>query len=121
MTIGVPVCRDEETCGGVLARLKNPRVPVVVALDEDGIACGWLTLARLAEAPAAEPVSAVMDEVIPTVPPDIPAAAAAQLMCDQGTEYLFLMHDWPGALRPAAVISRQTIETRLAGDAGQPA
>jgi CBS domain-containing protein len=117
MTIGVPVCRDDETCGVVQARLQNPRTPVVVALDEDGIACGWLTLTQLAAAPA-QLVGTVMDEVIPTVPPDIPAAAAAQLMRDQGVDFLFLMHEWPGELRPSAVISRQAIESRLASDAG---
>jgi CBS domain-containing protein len=114
MTIGVPVCRDDETCGAVRARQAHPPVPVVVALDEDGIACGWLTLARLHQAAADERVGAVMDEVIPTVPPDIPAAAAAQLMGDRRVDYLFLMHDWPGELRPSAVISRQAIERRLA-------
>ena len=115
MTIGVPVCRDDETCGAVRARLAPPSLPVVVALDEDGMACGWLTLARLAEAAPAEQIGAVMDEDIPTVPPDIPAAAAAQLMRDQGVDYLFLMHSWPGEPRPSAVISRQAIEQQLAG------
>ena len=117
MTIGVPVCRDDETCGAVRARLANYPLPVVVALDEDGMACGWLTLARLAEAPPAEPVGAVMEEDIPTIPPDIAAAAAAQLMRDWQVDYLFLMHSWPGEPRPSAVISRQVIERRLAGDA----
>jgi len=114
MTIGVPVCRDDETCGAVRARLAPQPVPVVVALDEDGIACGWQTLDRLVQAAADERVGAVMEEVIPTVPPDIPAAAAALLMRDRGVDYLFLMHDWPGELRPSAVISRQAIERRLA-------
>ena len=118
MTIGVPVCRDDETCGAVRARLEKHPVPVVVALDEDGMACGWLTLARLAEAAPAEQVGAVMEEDIPTVPPDIPAAAAAQLMRDQGVDYLFLMHSWPGEPRPSAVISRQAIERRLAEGIG---
>ncbi len=48
MTIGVPVCRDSETCGAVAARMggKTSQVSetceVCVALDEDGMACGWL-------------------------------------------------------------------------------
>ena len=113
MTIGVPVCRDDETCGVVHARLAHHPVPVVVALDEDGLACGWLTLDQLAQAAVGDRVGAVMDEVIPTVPPDIPAAAAALLMRDRGVDYLFLMHDWPGEVRPSAVISRQAIERRL--------
>jgi hypothetical protein len=56
----------------------------------------------------------VLDDRIPEVPPDIPAAAAAALLRDQGAEYGFLMHNWPGEPRPSAVISRRSIEARLA-------
>ncbi len=107
MTIGVPICREGETCGAVAARLKED---VVVVLDEDGMACGWLTRERLGEQEAATPVGEVMDEDIPTVPPDIPVEAAAQLMNDRGVQHLFLMHDWPGEPRPSAVISLCAIE-----------
>ena len=110
MTIGVPVCRDTETCGAVAARLTGGGPPVVVVLDEDGMACGWLTRDRLAAEAATRPVGEVMDEDIPTVPPDIPVEAAAQLMRDRGVEHLFLMHDWPGEPRPSAVISLKAIE-----------
>ncbi len=119
MTIGVPVCRDAETCGAVRARLAALPAPVVVALDEAGLACGWTTLAQLAGAPADQPVSAVLDEDIPTVPPDIPAAAAAQIMRDRGIGYLFLMHAWPGEPRPAAMLALATIERRLQPDAAE--
>lgn len=125
MTIGVPVCRDTETCGAVAARLndltpgvsKTPGVSdVAVVLDEDGMACGWLTRERLNRESAARPVGEVMDEDIPIVPPDIPAEAAAQLMRDRGVDYLFLMHDWPGEPRPSAVISLKAIaEPRFLG------
>ena len=114
MTIGVPVCRDDETCGAVLGRLARHPVPVVVALDDDGMACGWATLDRLAASAPDTRIGEVMDEDIPTVPPEIPAAAAAQLMRDQGVDYLFLMHSWPGAPRPSAVLVRQAVEARLA-------
>ena len=110
MTIGVPVCHDTETCGVVLAQLTGD---VVVALDEDGMACGWLTREQLTKAGGGQAVGEVMDEDIPTVPPDIPAEAAAQMMQDRGVNHLFLMHDWPGEPRPAAVISLETIERRL--------
>jgi len=116
MTIGVPICHEGETCGAVLARLaketcgvsETPQVCVV--LDEDGMACGWLTRERLEEQEAAAPVGEVMDEDIPTVPPNIPVEAAARLMRDRGVEHLFLMHDWPGEPRPSAMISLRTIE-----------
>jgi len=80
MTIGVPVCRDTETCGAVAARLTGGGPPVVVVLDDDGMACGWLTRDRLAAEAATRPVGEVMDEDIPTVAPELPAEAAAQLM-----------------------------------------
>lgn len=118
MTIGVPVCRDDERCGQVAARLGTLASggDVVVALDDDGIAVGWaLRTAMLAQPD--RPVSEVIDEDIPQVPPDIPAAAAVQLMRDQGVDHLFLMHAWPGEPRPSAVISRQAIEQRLDGPA----
>lgn len=114
MTIGVPVCRNSETCGAVAARLERqtdlPRV--VVALDEDGMACGWLPWERLSEENAGRLVAEIMDEDIPTVPPDIPAEAAAQLMRDRGLEYFFLMHNWPGEPRPSAVLSLRVVEQR---------
>jgi CBS domain-containing protein len=110
MTIGVPVCRDSEICGVVLARLT---VEAVVALDDDGMACGWLTRAQLAEHPA-ELISEVMDEDIPTTSPTASLEAAAQTMRARGVTHLFLIHDWPGEPRPSAVISLHAIEERMA-------
>lgn len=110
MTIGVPVCHDTETCAAVLGRLKGD---VAVALDDDGMACGWLTRAQLA-ANAAQLVSAAMDESIPTIAPETPIETAALLMRAQQVAYLFLMHDWPGEPRPSALISLSAIEERLA-------
>ena len=109
MTIGVPVCRDAEPCGLVVTRLQRENQPVVVALDEDGMACGWLTRAQLESAPPARPCGEVMDEAIPTVTPEMPIEAAAQLMRERGVKYLFLMHDWPGEPRPAAMLSLASI------------
>lgn len=116
MTIGVPTCRDTETCCAVAARLaaEGMRGQVVVALDDDGMACGWATRAALQSARRGQLVSAVLDENIPQVPPDIPAAAAAQWMKDQRLDYAFLMHAWPGEPRPAAVVTRQTLEQHVA-------
>lgn len=54
-----------------------------------------------------------MNEDIPTIQPDVPVEAAAQMMRDRGMPYLCLMHSWPGEPRPSAVISLETIERRL--------
>lgn len=114
MTIGVPVCRDAERCGDVEARLTRQatQAEVVGVLDDDGSACGWISRERLRQH-STHTVGEVMEEDIPTVPPDIPAEAAAQIMRDRGVEYLFLMHDWPGEPRPSAVISLKAIEQRM--------
>jgi len=114
MTIGVPVCRDSESCAAVAARL-TAAMPVVVALDEDGMACGWLTRRTLLENQF-QLAGDVMDEEIPTVGPEVPLAAAAHIMRERGTDFLFLMHDWPGEPRPSAVLSRAAIEkVKVAG------
>ena len=115
MTIGVPICRDTELCREAAARLAqhNPAAEVVVALDEDGMAAGWLAREQLLQAGDSHTVGEVMNEDIPTVQPDIPAEAAAHIMRDRGVNYLFLMHDWPGEPRPSAVISLQDVERRL--------
>lgn len=114
MTIGVPVCRETEIGGVVAARLAAQRPPaeVVVALDEAGMACGWASAAALAGHPD-QPVSAILDEDIPQVPPDIPAAAAAQMMRDRGVTHAFLMHAWPGEPRPSAMLALTAIIARL--------
>lgn len=110
MTVGVPVCRETERCTAVAARLKGE---VVVVLDADGRACGWLTAAALTTASPGQLIGEVMAEDIPTVRPDIPIEVAAEVMRERGVEFLFLMHAWPGEPRPAAMIARSTIEQRL--------
>jgi CBS domain-containing protein len=121
MKIGVPVCRDTETCADVAARLRKQAAggEVVVALDEDGMASGWLTQAQLAQAGATQTVGDVMNEDIPAIAPDVPLEAAARMMQARGVAYLFLMHSWPGEPRPAAVISRRTLDQYLR-EAPQP-
>ncbi len=111
MTIGVPICRETETCAGVAARLAAAQV--VVALDDMGRPSGWATRDQLAQPPTTRTVAEVMNEDIPTVPPDIPAETAALMMRDRGVAFLFLIHAWPGEARPSAYVSRQTIEQRL--------
>jgi CBS domain-containing protein len=101
-----------------VARLDRQSSPaeVVVALDEDGSACGWLTRHDLVGACPERAVAEVMDEDLPSVPPDIPAEAAADIMRDRGLDYLFLMHDWPGERRPAAFLSRHKLERYQANE-----
>lgn len=112
MTIGVPICATEERCDVVNARLAGlaGQPEVAVALDEDGMAAGWVSRSRLEQAEPASAIGSVMDEDIPELPPDIPAAAALQMMRDRGVTYVFLMHSWPGEPRPSAVLALSTLE-----------
>ena len=55
-----------------------------------------------------------MRDEIPQVPPDIPLTAAAQIMHDQKTRTLFIMHHAGGVVYPAAMISYQHLLRHLA-------
>jgi Mg/Co/Ni transporter MgtE len=119
MTIGVPVCREAETCGEVAARLERQREPaeVIVVLDGYGRACGWMARERLIRSDPTTAVGEVADEEIPTVPPDWPAEAALRHMQARGLDHLLLLHHWPGEPRPAAYVWRRTLEERLRDEA----
>ena len=54
---------------------------------------------------------------IPEIPPDIPAAAAAQIMLDLGVRSLFLMHHDGGVSWPAAVFRFEDILRQLVAEA----
>ena len=114
MTIGVPICRESEACGAVAVRLGG--TPVVVVLNAAGAACGWTTRSALERQTAVATIGEMMEEAIPTIPPDIPAAAALQLMRDQGLDFMFLMHMYPGEPRPSAYLAREALERRLLED-----
>lgn len=114
MTIGVPVCRETETCMAVLARLVQQKVAAeaLVALDEDGMTCGWVRRDQLSVA-GEKLISEIMDEDIPTVSPTLSVEVAAHKMRTHGVSHLFLIHDWPGEPRPSAMISLKQIEAAL--------
>jgi len=109
MIIGVPICRTDERCGTVAARLtaEGERGAVVVALDDEGRSVGWAPRTAVAAAAPNDAMSMFLLEEIPVIAPEVPAGAAAQLLADQGVEYGFLMHTWPGEGRPAAFVSRR--------------
>jgi CBS domain-containing protein len=79
-------------------------------LDEEGHGVGVVSRDNLARAYGRGDVDHliaedVMSEGVPQVPPDIPLAAAAQLMADNGWRVAFLMHNAGGIIYPAAMIS----------------
>jgi signal-transduction protein with cAMP-binding, CBS, and nucleotidyltransferase domain len=119
MRIGVPTCRENASLQEAARLMSEAGLGILVVLDEDGEAVGWLDEAMLARHFAVDPeqltAGAVMDRDIPTTPPDIPAATAAQIMLDRGLRQLFLLHESPGPLRPAAVLTLRALVRAMAG------
>jgi predicted transcriptional regulator len=97
----------------------NHDLEAVIALDAEGHAAGVVSQDELAQAYARDnrdrlTVEAIMRESVPQIPPDIPLAAAAQIMRDQGVRALFLMHHAEGISYPAAMITYRHLLRHLA-------
>lgn len=109
MTVGVETCTPD-TPVVELARIFLDRGVDELVVLSDGNALGVIGQEDLLRAYArgdfhALKASDVLREGVPQVPPDIPLAAAAGIMLDQGVRTLFLMHHAGGMEYPAAYIS----------------
>jgi CBS domain-containing protein len=109
MTVGVEVCKPD-TSIVILARIFLDKSIEDIVVLEEGNAVGVvgrdeIALAFLHDNPKSLNAEDIMRHDVPIVPPDIPVAAAAQVMRDQGVRSLFLMHHAGGIEYPAAVIS----------------
>jgi CBS domain-containing protein len=118
MTVGVLTCAPD-TPLVELARLmleKNCEAVVVMqAMHAMGVVGeDELVGAYQREEPRQLLAEDVLREGVPQVPPDIPLAAAAQLMRDLGVRTLFLMHHSGGVEYPAAQISYRHLLRYLA-------
>jgi CBS domain-containing protein len=116
MTVGVDTCKTDTPLLDLARLMLRKRLEAVVVLDEDGCAQGVVSLeelsrvyVRFAESGQAAlqglTAADVMREGVPQVPPDIPLAAAAQMMHDQGVRAIFLMHHAGGIEYPAGVLT----------------
>ena len=123
MHIGVITCRTDTSLVEAVTILLSENLDSLIVLDEGGHAV-WL-LGR-DEAVAAYGRSSattrtcdtltaadVMRLDIPEIPSDIPAAAAAQMMLDQGVRGLYLMHHDGGISWPAAVLRVEDVLRHL--------
>ncbi len=113
MRVGVPTCREDVALAEVARLLVERNASALVVLDEDGNAVGWVGEEHVARAAghsnAALVASDVMVEQVPTIPPDVPAVAAANLMLDRGIRQLFVVHHAGGIVYPAAVFTLQDV------------
>ena len=122
MTVGVETCTPDATIPDLARRILDQGLEQVVVLEE-GNAVGVVgqdELIRAYARPDHRHLTAedILREGVPQVPPDIPLAAAAQLMLDQGVRALFLMHQSTGIEYPAAVITYRHLLRHLAAREG---
>jgi len=109
MTVGVETCTPETPIVEVARAILLNQIDEVVVLEE-GNALGVVGQKELIQAYSRDGyenlvAEDVMREGVPQVPPDIPLAAAAQVMLDMDVRTLFLMHQSAGIEYPAALIS----------------
>jgi crotonyl-CoA carboxylase/reductase len=109
MTVGVATCPPETPAINLARLILDQNIEAIVVLEE-GNAIGIVSQNELVRVYARGDYAGlsardIMNEDVPQVPPDIPLAAAAQLMLDNDTRVLFLMHHSAGVEYPAGVIS----------------
>jgi CBS domain-containing protein len=109
MTVGVTTC-PPDTPISELAQLQLEKELEEIVVLSEGNALGVVgpdELVRALSSPDFRSLTAeqVMREGVPQVPPDIPLAAASQIMQDLGVRTLFLMHHAAGIEYPAAFIT----------------
>lgn len=110
MTVGVVTCSTQTSIKIIAEAIIEKDLEAVVVLDTEGHAQGYVGQNELVTAYSHgnyEHLTAqeIMTDGLPQVPPDIPIAAAAQLMQDQGLRVFFLTHHAGGIEYPAAFIS----------------
>ena len=110
MTVGVVTCSMNTPATTIAEGILEKDVEAVVVLDEEGHAHGIVGYNELAEAYGRGDyydltAEDILRDGVPTIPPDIPLAAATQLMRDSGERIYFLMHNAAGIIYPAAYIS----------------
>lgn len=110
MSVGVYTCTPAATMEEVARALLDVDLDAGVVLDFNGHAVGVVSHSDLVRAfarglPSSTPVEQVMDPEIPTIPPDIPLTAAAQIMLDRNIRTFYLTHHAGGIEYPAALIS----------------
>jgi len=120
MTVGVPTCPPEFPLGELIATMMTRSWEAIVVLDEHGHAVGWVGKSQLLQAYARGGYEAftaedVMEPALPSVPPDIPLAAAAQIMLDRGEGVLYITHHAGGIEYPAAWLTLSHFLRHMAG------
>jgi predicted transcriptional regulator len=124
MSVGVPTCGLDDSVAELTRWFLEKQIEGAVVLDENGHGAGVVTHDELVSAYAKgdyEGVTAVdiMRADVPTIPPDIPLTAAAQLMQDMGVRVVYLTHHAGGIEYPAAYITYKHLLRHLAAEDGE--
>jgi len=119
MKVGVQTVPLDAPVPEVARLLLEKGLEAVVVLDKEGHGVGVVSRDDLVAAYGRQNVRSltaqdVMTEGVPQVPPDIPLAAAAQLMRDRGLQAVFLMHNAGGIIYPAGMLCASHLIRHLA-------
>jgi CBS domain-containing protein len=119
MSVGVQTCPPDMNVVELGRLFLEKNLEAVIVLDENGHAAGVVSLDDLIRAYAAggyqaKTAEAIMEADVPTVPPEIPLATAAQIMLDKGARAVFMMHHAGGVIYPAAVLTYRHMLRHLA-------
>lgn len=119
MSIGVLTCSPDTPVMDLARVLLEKELEGAVVLDEQGHAIGIVCRDDLVRAYSAGDyedlaVERLMRDGVPQIPPDIPLAAAAQIMQDRGVRIMFMMHHAGGIEYPAAMLSYKNILRHMA-------
>ncbi len=118
MTVGVQTCSLDTPIVDIARLILEQDLEGVIVLDQEAHAAGVVTHDNLVQAYTQHDYQTltaedVMTDGVPQIPPDIPLAAAAQIMQDQSIRVVFLMHHAGGIVYPAAVLSYKHILRHL--------
>lgn len=110
MRVGVPSCAPNTPVVELAREFLEKSLEGVIVLDERGHGVGAVTRRELLYAfidTETEGLCAedIMRDDVPQAPPDIPLAAAAQIMEDHQVRILFIMHHAGGISYPAAILT----------------
>ncbi|MBZ0274690.1 MAG: CBS domain-containing protein [Anaerolineae bacterium] len=119
MTVGVASCAPTTPLREVARKLLDEHLEAVIVLNSEGHGIGMVSQDELVKAYAREDcrqltAEDVMNDKVPSIPPTIPLAAAAQIMRDQGCRVMFIVHNADGVTYPAGVLTYQHFLRHLA-------
>lgn len=121
MTVGVPTCPLDTRLQDLIRTMLTRHWEAVVVLDENGHAAGMVSHEEIVRAFDSEQFDTltaedIMHPDLPTVPPDIPVTAAAQIMQDMRVRVVYMTHHAGGIEYPAAWLTYEHLLRSMSGE-----